>query len=121
MPNVQQWGRRESLIWPPHRYLYTLGALFLALLATGLFVWLRFQYGLQPLEQYYFPYLLCSETTGTLRPSSNYQLLFVADGKSHTRPALNGDVQPGQTVQGRDRPLPQRLPFHATTTGLPRS
>jgi hypothetical protein len=40
MPNVQQWGRNESLIWPPRGYLYTLGAFFLACVATGFFVYL---------------------------------------------------------------------------------
>jgi hypothetical protein len=34
MPTVQQWGRRESIIWPPRGYLYTLGAFFLACVAT---------------------------------------------------------------------------------------
>ncbi|HET6176655.1 MAG TPA: hypothetical protein VFE61_06980 [Candidatus Sulfotelmatobacter sp.] len=24
MQSVQQWGRRESIIWPPRHYLYTL-------------------------------------------------------------------------------------------------
>jgi ATP-dependent exoDNAse (exonuclease V) alpha subunit len=35
MSNIQQWGRNESLIWPPRGYLYTLGAFFLACVATG--------------------------------------------------------------------------------------
>ena len=49
MPAVQQWGRKESIIWPPRRYLYTLGALFLSLVATGFFIYVRFQFGLSPL------------------------------------------------------------------------
>lgn len=28
MPTVQQWGRKESIIWPPRGYLHTLDALF---------------------------------------------------------------------------------------------
>jgi hypothetical protein len=50
MPAVQQWGRRESIIWPPRHYLYTLGAIFLALVATGFFIYVRFQFGLSPLD-----------------------------------------------------------------------
>jgi hypothetical protein len=61
MPNAQQWGRNESLIWPPRGYLYTLGAFFLACVATGLFLYLRFELGLPPLERYYLPYYLRSE------------------------------------------------------------
>ena len=41
------WGRKESIVWPPHKPIYTLGALFLALIATGFFVYLRFQPGMQ--------------------------------------------------------------------------
>ncbi len=44
MTTVQQWGRRESIIWPPRGYLYTLGAFFLACVATGFFIYVRFQY-----------------------------------------------------------------------------
>ena len=65
MPAVQQWGRRESIIWPPRRYLYTLGAIFLSLVATGFFVYVRFQFGLSPLERYYLPYYLRTEIDGS--------------------------------------------------------
>jgi hypothetical protein len=51
MPNVQQWGRRESIIWPPRGYLYTLGAFFLAWAATAFFICVHFEYGLSPLER----------------------------------------------------------------------
>jgi hypothetical protein len=118
MANVQQWGRRESLIWPPHGYLYTWGTFLLALVATGIFVWLRFQNGLQPLEQYYLPYLLRSEAAGILHPSSSYQLLFVADGKSRLRAALNADVQLGLTAQAGDKPLPLALSDQAQQQGF---
>lgn len=40
MPAVLQWGRRESIIWPPCHYFYTLGAIFPSLVATGLFVYI---------------------------------------------------------------------------------
>ena len=42
MRNIQQWGRRESTIGPPRGYLYTLGASFLACIATGIFIYVRF-------------------------------------------------------------------------------
>jgi hypothetical protein len=106
MPTVQQWGRRESIIWPPHGYLYTLGALFLACVATGFFVYLRFQFGLSPLERYYLPYYLRSETAGLTHSVSKYQMLYVTDGESKSRIALEADVQPGSTAQYGGPPLP---------------
>lgn len=74
MPNVQQWGRKESIIWPPRGYLYTLGAFFLACVATGIFVYIRFQYGFAPLARYsVLPTVLSAERDR--RPdASNEQL-----------------------------------------------
>ncbi len=109
MPTVQQWGRRESFIWPPRGSIYTLGAFFLALVATGFFVWLRFQFGLSPLERYYLPYYLRSETASLMHPESRYQMLYVTDGESKSRIALEADVQPGSTPQYGGKPLPLTL------------
>ncbi|MGH9502247.1 MAG: type IV secretion system DNA-binding domain-containing protein [Terriglobales bacterium] len=117
MPTVQQWGRRESVIWPPRGYLYTLGAFFLALVATGLFLYVRFQYGLSPLERYYLPYYLRSETAGLTHPMSTYQMLYVSDGKSMGRTALDADVQPGTTPQFAGKPVPLALTPQAAQDG----
>jgi hypothetical protein len=54
MPETN-WGRKETIIWPPHSPIYTFGAVFLALILTGLFVYLRFAFALSPLEQFYLP------------------------------------------------------------------
>src|ERR1700685_1021321 len=105
MPTVQQWGRKESIIWPPRRYLYTLGELFLSLVATGLFIYVRFQFGLSPLERYYLPYYLRTDMASIARPASTYQLLYIFDGKSRARPALDADVKPGATPQLSDSSL----------------
>ena len=87
MPTVQRWGRNESLIWPPRTYLYTLSAFFLSLAATGLFVYVHFQFGFSPLERYYLPYYLRSEMPSLTHHASSYQLLYVSDDKSQARPA----------------------------------
>jgi type IV secretory pathway TraG/TraD family ATPase VirD4 len=117
MPTVQQWGRKESIIWPPRGYLYTLGAFFLACVATGFFVYLRFQFGLQPLQRYYLPYYLRSETAGLTHPVSKYQMLYVSDGESPGRLALETDVQPGSTAQFGGKPLPLTLTPQAAVHG----
>src|SRR5208282_3951661 len=118
MPTVQQWGRKESIIWPPRTYLYTLSALFLALAATGFFVYAHFQYGLSPLERYYLPYYLRSEMPSLTRHASTYQILYVSDGKSRGRPALPADVGPGATPQPTGAPLPLALPELAQQQGF---
>ena len=117
MATVQQWGRKESLIWPPRGYLYTLGAFFLAFAMCGLFVFIRFQYGLLPLEKYYLPYYLRTELAGITHPASSYQMLYVSDGAKHRRPALNVDVEPGNTAQVGGRPLPMKLAAESSQGG----
>jgi hypothetical protein len=118
MPAVQQWGRKESIIWPPRRYLYTLGALFLSLVATGFFIYVRFQFGFSPLERYYLPYYLRSDTAGLTHPASTYQLLYVSDGRSRGRPALEADVELGLTPQFAGKPLPLELSSRARQQGF---
>jgi hypothetical protein len=34
MPETN-WGRKETIIWPPHKPIYTLGAVFFAVVLTG--------------------------------------------------------------------------------------
>ena len=117
MPTIQQWGRRESIIWPPRGYFYTLGAFFLACVTTGFFLYIRFQYGLLPLERYYLPYYLRTEIAGLIRPVSAYQMLYVSDGRSLGRPALESDVQAGSTPQYRGQPLPLMLSPQSAQNG----
>ena len=78
MATEQKWGRKESIIWPPRGFYYTWGAVFLAIVLTGFLVFLRFDFGLGPLERYYLPYYLRSGMS--IRPTAKFQLLYVSDG-----------------------------------------
>jgi len=109
MSTVQQWGRKESFIWPPRGYLYTLGALFLAFVATGFFIWIRLQYGLAPLERYYLPYYVRSETGSLTHAFGTYRMLRVTEDRSLGRLVLNEDVQFGSTLQSDGTELPVKL------------
>ena len=109
MPTVQQWGRKESLIWPPRGYVYTLGALFVAAVLCGFLIFVRCEYGLSPLERYYLPYYFRTEFASLTHPLSPYQMLYVFDGEKLRRPALDGDVEPGVTPQFGGKPLPLKL------------
>jgi type IV secretory pathway TraG/TraD family ATPase VirD4 len=117
MATVQQWGRKESIIWPPRGYIYTLGAFIFACILAGLFIYIRFQYGLSPLQRYYLPYYLRTETAGLTHPVSQYQLLYVSDGEKQVRAALDRDVQPGSTPQFGGKSLPLMLTPEAARHG----
>ncbi|MBS1799527.1 MAG: hypothetical protein JSS95_06835 [Acidobacteria bacterium] len=50
--NTPKWGRKETIIFPSHSPVYTYGAVFFALILTGMFVYLRFSRGQTPLQQF---------------------------------------------------------------------
>ena len=114
MATEQRWGRKESIIWPPRGFYYTWGAVFLAFVFTGFLVYLRFSFGLGPLEQYYLPYFLRSEMN--IRPTAKFQLLYVGDGK-RWRLALPDDVKEGRAPQASGRPLPFEISDKAHNEG----
>src|SRR3569833_1728922 len=117
MATVQEWGRKESIIWPPRGYIYTLRAFIFSCILTSIFIWIRFQYGLSPLQRYYLPYYLRTETAGLTHPVSQYQLLYVSDSEKTERAALDSDVQVGSTPQKRSKPLPLMLTPEAAKHG----
>lgn len=109
MPKPAKWGRTETIIWPPRSPIYTYGAAFLALVAAGLFVYLRFTFALTPLEQFYLPYYLRTEVVGRMHKTDKYQLLAVADARGQVSLASDRDVQAGKTVVTGGKPLALEL------------
>ena len=67
------WGRKETIIWPPHKPIYTFAALFLALTASGLFVYLHFRFALLPLAQFYLPTYSKASIAPSFRASRKYK------------------------------------------------
>jgi RecA/RadA recombinase len=108
MPEMN-WGRKETIIWPPHQPIYTYGAIFIALVAAGFFVYLRFAIALNPLERYYLPTYIKTSIALSVRSSGKYQVLLVSDASGKAWYALNGNVQSGSTPQANDKPIPLAL------------
>ncbi|MGA7340420.1 MAG: type IV secretion system DNA-binding domain-containing protein [Terracidiphilus sp.] len=109
MPKPAKWGRTETIIWPPRSPIYTYGAIFLACIAAGLFVYLRFSFALTPLQQFYLPYYLRTEAAGLIHKTDKYQLLVVAGGPGGVRLAADDDVAPGKTLLPGGKSLPLEL------------
>ncbi|MGC2162266.1 MAG: type IV secretion system DNA-binding domain-containing protein [Silvibacterium sp.] len=109
MPKLAKWGRTETIIWPPRSPIYTYGAVFLAFVATGLFLYLRFAFVLTPLQQFYLPYYLRTEMAGVIQATDKYQLLTVAWGGGAVRLAADSDVERGKTAIANGKFLPLQL------------
>jgi type IV secretory pathway TraG/TraD family ATPase VirD4 len=112
------WGRKETVIWPPHSPIYTLGAIFLALTLTGLFLYLRFTFALSPLEQYYLPLYVRTSIAASIRPSGTYQMLVMSEKKGRAWYARDADVAAGLTPQPNAKPVPLVLSDSARQRGM---
>jgi Type IV secretion-system coupling protein DNA-binding domain len=117
MPTTQ-WGRKETIIFPPHSPIYSYGAIFLAFVLTGFFLYLRFAYGQTPLQQFYTPIYVRSAVSGAFDKRHNYQILYISDGRGAARLATDADIQAGTTPVPNGKPLPLALSPTAMAQGL---
>lgn len=118
MMNTPKWGRKETIIFPPHSPVYSYGAIFFALILTSIFVYLRFSYGQTPLQQFYTPIYAKSAAGGTLNRKGKYQLLYVGDGAKLARLATESDVHEGVTAAPNGKHIPLAVSAQATAQGL---
>jgi type IV secretory pathway TraG/TraD family ATPase VirD4 len=117
MPETN-WGRKETILWPPHNPIYTFGAVFLALILTGLFVCLHFAFTLSPFEQFYLPLYIKTSIAPTFRSSGRYKLLLMSDGKGRAWYVREQDVAAGSTTQANAKPIPFVLSVAARRRGM---
>ena len=114
----QQWGRKETVIFPPHSAIYTYGAVFLAFVMTGCFLYVRFTYGQTPLQQFYTPVYARAAAGAALGKKDKYQLLYVGTGIRMGELAVEADVQQGTTPAPGGKHIPLALSSAAATRGL---
>jgi hypothetical protein len=113
-----QWGRKETIVRPPHYPVYSFGAVFVALFVTVLCVYLHFAFVMSPLQRYYIPCYIETGFLSTMRRTSDYQLVTVASRERHARPVTEADVQPGSTPQPVGKPIPLALSQAALSSGV---
>src|SRR4029077_2216767 len=114
-----KWGRKETMIWPPHSPIYTYGAVFMAVVLTGLFLYCRFGFGNSPLQRFYTPIYIRSSVAGEIGATrrDNYRLLMVGARGIPPRLATNSDVTDGKTPEPGGQPIPLALSQSALQHG----
>src|ERR1700680_2570292 len=114
-----QWGRKETIIWPPHSPIYTYGALFLAVILTGFFLYCRFSFGNTPLQRFYTPIYMRSTVAGMIGPTrqDKYRMLFVGRRGLPTRMGVEADGTEGNTPERRGKQLPLALSRRNSQSG----
>jgi len=112
-----QWGRKETVVWPPHSPIYTYGAVLMALVCTGAFLWAAFA-AQTPLQQIYTPGYLKSAVAGQFKKQDKYRLLYIGNGKNQSRIATTADVAEGSTPTPEGKNLPLALSSSAAGQGF---
>jgi len=107
------------MIWPPHSPIYTYGAIFMAAILTGLFLYCRFTFGNSPLQRFYTPIYIRSSVTGAIASTrrDNYRMLMVGARGIPPRLATNADVTDGNTPEPGGKPIPVALSQPALRRG----
>src|SRR5271157_3030328 len=116
---MTKWGRKETIIWPPHSPIYTYGAVFVAVVLTALFLYCRFSFGNSPLQRFYTPIYIRSSVAGAIGGTrrGNYRMLMVGARGIQPRLATNTDVTDGTTPQPGGKPIPLALSRSALQSG----
>ncbi len=94
---ANQWGRKETIIWPPHVPVMSYSAVATAILCTCFFLWQRLHFSLPPLQRSYLTEYIRSQAGATFHAHESYRLLYLAGGKAKPRLALPVDFTAGST------------------------
>jgi len=102
------WGRKETLIFPPHSPIYTYGAVLFAVILTGLFVYLRFTFGNTPLQRFYTPIYIRSSVAGSVSASrkDKYRLVMIGARGIQPRPATDAERGRREHANNRNESAP---------------
>lgn len=117
MTTNQKWGRKETIVWPPHAPIYTFSALGLAVLATVFFVWQHLRFSETVLRRTYTPTYVQALVGATFKQHGKYRLLYVGGGKAAPRLALPADFVPGETKLPNGAVVPVSLSEIAKSKG----
>jgi type IV secretory pathway TraG/TraD family ATPase VirD4 len=102
------WGRKETIIWPQNRPIYTYGAILAAIALTMIFLYARLRFVGTPLQRFYMPVYVRTSFFGSFSRThhSQYRMLFLTGRGVKPGPAMNDDVVRGRTTEPGGRMIP---------------
>lgn len=98
---MSNWGRKQYQTWPSRRPVWTLCALFVAVLLFAWTVAFEYRQNWSSLERFYLPVYAKTWLRGLLsKAQAQYRLIDVMDRKRHQRLALDDEVQASMNAAG---------------------
>jgi hypothetical protein len=112
-----QWGRKETIIWPPHVPLMSYCAIAGALLLTLFFALERYSFQLPPLQKAYMTDYLRAGVGSALHAHQSYRLLYLGGSGVKPRPAMPADFADGEMALPDGKQMPFALSHEAQQQG----
>lgn len=110
-----QWGRKETIIWPPHVPVMSYSAVVAALLLTCVLVWQHYAFQLPPLQKAYLTDYIRAQIGEAIHAHQSYRIVYLGGGKATPRLAFPMDFVPGAMT------LPDGKQVRFTLSDLPRA
>ena len=111
------WGRKETIIWPPHVPLMSYSAIAGALLFTCLLFWQQVRFSLPPLEQAYIGDYMRACAGAAFHLKGSYRLVYLGGGKAKPRLAFPFDFTRGKMTLPSGKTAPFALAELARSQG----
>ncbi|MFC6645559.1 type IV secretion system DNA-binding domain-containing protein [Granulicella cerasi] len=112
-----QWGRKETIIWPPHVPLMSYCAIAAAFLLTLFFAWERYAFQFPPLQKAYMTDYVRAGVGSTFHAHGSYRLLYLGGLKAKPRLALPIDFAEGEMRLPDGKQMPFALAGLAQAQG----
>ena len=97
MKKTTEWGRQETIVWPPHAPIYTMMTLGFGVLLTLSLCWLHLRFLQTPMQQTYAVPYVQSSIGALLKQRGKYRLVYVGGGRARVRLAVPADFTEGAT------------------------
>jgi type IV secretory pathway TraG/TraD family ATPase VirD4 len=112
-----QWGRKETIIWPPHVPLMSYCAIAGAFLLTLFFAWERYAFQFPPLQKAYMTDYVRAAVGSTFHAHGSYRLLYLGGLEAKPRLALPIDFAEGEMRLPDGKQMPFALAELADAQG----
>lgn len=112
-----QWGRKETVIWPPHMPIYSYAAIFLTVFSTIAFALIQLRFFESPYRKSYLVSYAKAAIGAEFHQYGQYRLLYLLGPRKNPRLALPVDFIRGETRKPDGRIVPVALSALAGSQG----